>query len=297
MLEREGSYYRESGAVPVVSVVKLLIYGLLAAAILATIYAYLIHWNPFIYINFLGTLFFGAVVGAIAGTGGKSGKLRNTAVRGVLGFVVGLFALYFAWFVWLGATGVGWDPNPSVMWTKIKTINMIGAWSIRDLVAKGGFLWSVWGAEALLILGITAFVTCLTGKEVFCEKCQQWVEETDTFGPFSALDDPKAFKQALERGDFAQVEALAGVADPGNLQDETLVSLRCCPGCQDLAVMDVETITVTEKKGKTETDSDDLIERMLIAPERFRTLSAKWENLHRSSDDDDDDEESEEAED
>ena len=291
MLEREGSYYRESGAVPVLSVVKLLGFGFLAAAILGLIYAYLIHWNPFIYINFLGTVFFAAAVGAIAGTGGKSGKLRNTAVRGVLGIVVALFALYFSWFVWLGATGVGWNPNPSVMCSKIKTINMIGAWSIRDLVVKGGFLWFIWGAEALLILWIASFVTCISGKEVFCEKCKQWVEEKDAFGPFAALDDPKAFKQALERGDFAQIDGLAGVADPGEVQNQTVVSLRCCQGCQDLAVMDVQTITVKEKKGKIETDNDDLIERMLIAPERFRTLSEKWANLHRPDEDEDADEE------
>src|SRR4030095_13919240 len=75
--------------------------NLLAAGVvgfpLGLLYAYATTWLPFVYLNILMTIGYGALVGAIGVTILKRCRVRNNTVAAVGALASGLLVLYFIW--------------------------------------------------------------------------------------------------------------------------------------------------------------------------------------------------------
>jgi hypothetical protein len=75
MLNR--AYYAHSGRFTLAGIIGGVLVGSIAAIVFAFVYGYLVQYNPFIYINALGSVFFGALIGMAAGKFLKSGKVAQ----------------------------------------------------------------------------------------------------------------------------------------------------------------------------------------------------------------------------
>ncbi len=210
----QATYYSPSGKFGVSSLVLTPLLGCGAGAVLAFIYAYINSYNPFIYITFLATvgLAFGAATGAVIGL--QKGRARNRLVATALGFSVGVVTLYCSWafysYVLLqradveDVTLLGLLFNPFGLVSFITELNSQGAWSIKGSTPTGGFLWFVWGIEAVIIVGLPTFLGFTTAAAPFCERCLEWsVEMKNLFR--IALPAKDEVKQRLETLDTAYV--------------------------------------------------------------------------------------------
>src|SRR3982750_2429030 len=94
-------YYKPSGRFTLSGVALGLAGGFINGLILASVYAYLISYIPFIYPNFFLTIGYGLLLGFIVGSVMRWGKVRNRWVGAIVVLVVAAVSLYFSWAVWL----------------------------------------------------------------------------------------------------------------------------------------------------------------------------------------------------
>jgi len=274
-MQYEGGYYRESGKAPIKGIFITLLIGLGTAAICVPIYAYVIHWNPFVYINFLATLVVGLGIGLGIHIGSSVGNLRNGFVRLFLGLITIAFALYFLWFFKMGITTKQWLLfKPIELWNTINEVNVVGTWGVKDVIFKGGGLWAVWIIETIVIVWIALWMTFRAGKEIFCEQCSKWLE-AETYFPLSpVLMSRKEFRNTLERADFTCLEELDPITEITDAA--TKISLTCCHDCDSMSYVSVEFQQYKAVKDKVDTKEKMAVENLAINADRAQSLREKW---------------------
>ncbi len=105
----------------------------------------------------------------------RFGKIRSRFFSGLVGFVIGLAALHFAW-VWFLCVLTGRDlqvlwMDPFTLWDTVKDLGQAGIWT-RDGRVIGPteqFLW--WGGEALAII-LASTIIAAQQTRPFCEGVQ-----------------------------------------------------------------------------------------------------------------------------
>lgn len=89
--------YRHSGKFGATALVAVPLVGVLLGWPLGLAYAYLIKWIPFVYLNILLTIGYGALLGLAVGWTLQRCRVRNLPVTLVLAVVVGVAANYLQW--------------------------------------------------------------------------------------------------------------------------------------------------------------------------------------------------------
>lgn len=259
-------YYQSSGRFTPHGITFALLIGGGVAALLAALYALVDFYNPFIYVNFLGALFLGAVSGFAAKAGCQVGKIRNRTIQTLVVTGVGLLALYMSWTVYIfiltGYETFVYDPvNLAIV---IEKVGEIGVWGLRSSnKVKGWPLYGVWVIEAGIIFGFTVY-TGLSEPTPFCEACDSWPEEVDDALAFRALDIEKV-REELEGG---RPEALNSFARPDDEDGGALHKLKlyvcqqCEAGPHYLSALKLN-ISV-DKEGEVSVDEDMAIENLII---------------------------------
>src|SRR5947207_10136134 len=107
-------YYSHYGKFTLRGILFGVFIGAAAVALLAFVYVFLVQYNPFIYINALGSFFFAATMGTIAGKFLRNGNVRNNAIAILVGLAVGTVGLYVSWAVWVFALAHRADPPVDV---------------------------------------------------------------------------------------------------------------------------------------------------------------------------------------
>ena len=90
-------FYRQSGIVPPLGLLQTVFAGLGTAISLGVAYSYALVYIPIVHVHFLGTIFFGFILGYLIKNAARSGRIRNRFVPPAIGLVSGLVGLYFAW--------------------------------------------------------------------------------------------------------------------------------------------------------------------------------------------------------
>ena len=246
-----GLYYRHSGKFSIGGVFVAICIGLLVGLPCAWLYAYLIRWNPFVYINLLAAMGFGALIGFVVDSRLQSHKCRNVFITGLAVFVPVCFAYYLSWIVWLHIVTLvpigALLQNPMDMWKLIGAVNEAGTWSVRGDVMKGIPLWAIWACEAACIIGFAVYIAVHSIRESsYCENCDRFAKLTKGVcfvgaGTAPPVEDKAAFKnyrnglkshaaelkQHLELKDFSYAEKL-GSPDAMAWYSFDLAS---CPQC------------------------------------------------------------------
>ena len=275
-----SNYYKPSGKFSPISFVYLLLVCVIAMPILATIYAYLIWYIPFVYINFLITAGLGFAIGiAVWQIVIKLGKVRNYGLAILLALIAALAAYYFQWVVWTNLVLISSDEesqllrllsNPSYLSQLIGFINESGTWSFKGAVVSGTFLTIIWIIELLIIIGVAIFIAIPHSKHPFNETLDEWFKEEE-LPAFTYIDNPNSFKQAAEQGNW---EALAETLQLADRQaSHSLFTAYVSGNDYYLSVYNVK--AKTNNKGKVEFDTDEFMKYLHINKTIYDMLKAK----------------------
>jgi hypothetical protein len=274
-------YYQHSGNYSASGVLGSLLGGAAATVVLAFVYAYVILYCPFIYINFFASLFFGGVVGFVGTTLLKRQKVRNNQVAAAAGLVLGLIAVYAQWIVWMfgflgradveGRSLLALALDPSFLWSLILEVNNQGAWNIKGSTPTGGVLWAVWGIEALLIGGAAFFVAkSMMESEPYCESCGSWCEEEGDIAQLQPCDSAE-MKHRMESKDLGFLERLGARAD--DARNWMQVGLHKCKQCGMTNTLKIDEVTVTvDKKNKESKSTKTVLENLLVSSTECETI-------------------------
>lgn len=274
-----SQYYRHSGAVSGAGLILGTLGALVGVAIAAALYAVIIFYIPLAgTITFLLAAGFGGVAGFVAGLCLQWGKLRNGGIAFAVSGLLALEALYVSWAVWasllLRSSEVAVSPwvlleHPGVLWSLVNEINQVGAWSFRGFQPTGGFLWFLWGLEALIVVGLTVGVSMGILTLPFCERCERWSQLDEDVARFS---DPvsDSLKSDVEAGG---VDYLRALGKP-SVKDTTWLraDLHHCGACEGLHALSLSKVSVTEHKGERRENAQTILQHLLIPKSAAATL-------------------------
>jgi len=298
-----GLYYKHSGKFFMGGLLVAVFIGLLVGLPCAWLYAWLIHWNPLIYVDVLASFGFGGIIGAAIESSLESHKCRNVPVAGLAAFLVVVISYYVSWAVWLRALThfptMAFLLNPVAMWKTILAVNEVGAWSLRGDVVKGIPLWIAWGLEAACIIGIAVYTAVHAMQQAsYCEGCDRFakllkgvcfagagtappIQEKAAFKSYrqGLKQQATELKQHLETKDFSYVEQL-GAVQPGAIAWYKF-DLVSCPQCNMTHTLRVTQLQnkIEGKKVKSETTESEVLRQLLLSSTEADTLRKLGEKL------------------
>lgn len=279
--------YVHSGAAPSLGILMSLGAGLAAAAGLGIAYGYLMFWIPFVYLNFLMTIFFGIIIGYIVFAAGKAGKVRNSALIGVVGLVCAIAGLYFAWAGYIGGlvNKSGEDApfvvlNPAAILDVGGLLLEKGAWTLFGGTPTGTILFILWLLEALIIVGAGGLIAWSSiGELPFCEGCDAWTEVRKGFKKL----DPQVMQGAIEKLAGGDVSGLREIpaSKPGS--GFVRVDLATCKTCQASTFVSLVVVQMKMEKGEVkEEEADTLVKNLQISAEEYEHVKASGAPLKQA---------------
>lgn len=275
-IQPAGKYYRHSGKFELMGPVYMLAAGAAGAVAMGAAYGYGSFYIPLVYLNLLLVVAYGFGLGLCVQWGARRGKVRNGPLLLLCGLAVGLFAEYtnWVWYFFALTKQETFAYLPADVWQLILAVNQQGVWSVFDSTPTGIELWLYWGAEALVIVGLSTFVPWLNLRGVpFCEPCSRWVDGQETLSPLDPVADPKGFRSRLEQGDYAPLKTLHKL--PQESSAFTSVTLLKCPGCQASNYLSAQAVTLTkDKKGKVNRKQVNLIENLVLSADNYRGIKS-----------------------
>ena len=267
-----ATYYQPSGKFAPQGPILGLLMGAAVSVPAAFLYDYGIVSIPEAKLRGICTLVFGALIGALAGLGMSWGKVRNIVVAASVGFTASLFGLYLSWDAWVLHlihpdrwlfNLVAPASHPHRLWQAMLAINTVGTWSFGSgsKPDHGVFLWIVWSAETLLMLGVgTLAAVAMVQRRPFCERCDQWCTQKSHlyFAPNFPGDQLKA---QLESQNIAGLEKLTVGSKK---QSHFRIDLHTCGNCHML-----NTLSLYQNLPK---NSHSLVNKLLITPDQAAVI-------------------------
>jgi len=267
--------YRPSGGLNPLS---LALFAALAVAGIAAAFVYqlLMNWIPIIQLKFLATLGFGAALGAGAMFSVNRGHLRNKLVAAVLTLAVSGTALAASYYWdYRRALSQIADKEEGTTVDQLKEELPLGkylelkkkmGWKMkRGGSVEGGMVTFLWVLEAVMVLGLAAFMGVGASMGTYCEKCKRWCE-SHAFAVWGRTQgDAEPF---IKSGDLG---ALAGIEGGGTDRSVNLTfTLEACTGCRDTGFLTVEEKRVShDKKGRQKTHGVTLIHDAILSAEQL----------------------------
>ncbi len=250
--------------------------GIVAGLILALVYAYVTIYSPIAgYVSILFVLGLGFGVGFLMAYGAITSKCRNPTFLKAAGVLTGVFTLYAAWvffeFVLLkrGGAEITWANlpamffSPATIWDIAKSINVEGWYSLSSFTPSGIVLWIFWAIEAAIII---VMITVLTGfsidDEVFCERCNQWLEADQPLA--LAIPETEDLQTRASAGEIDALEALAPATDVDF--PRLAVEIKECGRCHGFTTYQVKLADQeVDDDGKTKDEVNDLTQVLLVS--------------------------------
>ncbi len=261
-------YYRHSGRFTPAAVLFTLLIGLAVAALGGALYGVIVYYMPIVYINVLLTIGLGVGLGMFVGKLAMARHVRNVPVVLFLGVLCGIVAEYaaFVGWVYVVTSRQVLALNPAELFLILEAIAETGVWSLKKTTVNGGFLISIWGIEALVIIGgAVRLAYSEIARTPYCETCARWLKETTVIGPYRPVHDAAGLKASLEQGDFAVLGNIAPLKQDDPIDRFAEYELIDCPTCDEMAVVTIRNVTLTaDKEGKITRKDANIIDRLLI---------------------------------
>jgi uncharacterized tellurite resistance protein B-like protein len=247
--------YTPSGTITLYSISMGVLFGIVTAAGAGWLYQLLVGWNSLIYLNFLATFIYGAVIGLAVGLGLQFGKCRNVILGVVLAFFMAVIGDMLAFrFVY---------PGMEAIRTQVTNGWVISRFGFPvGIPLNGPAVYLVWAAEFILIC-ITAMAAATIGPaEPFCERCQQWTKKQH-LGKIPNIDEGYLLK-ALRKGDLQPF-----LDFPPKASWKTVsYDLYSCPRCRQGRYLRV--MLEWEEEGKEQKEA--LLEYAIVTNEQIAEL-------------------------
>jgi hypothetical protein len=262
--------YRHSGSIPIVGGLLSVTLGLGVALVGGFAYAYAFRWIPIIYLNFLITLVFAALIGGAVYFGGHVGKVRNTLFSVVVGFLCALFGMWVYWgaYAWaLGGVDLGilaWSPGFLIVFAQELFQN--GSWGLTsDAPVTGWVLVGLWVVEFGVISVVAVIAASLDSETAFCEQCQEWTTMEKGVAQLDADGTEPAWVQ-ITAGDLVGLAEFQP-APPGALRFVRL-DLGSCPQCTSSRFLSIKRIEITHnKKGEPKENETSVVTNAVLTPQ------------------------------
>ncbi len=251
----KSRYYQPSGTAPVGGIISGMVTALAVAFVLGGLYGIIDHYNPFIYINFLGALMLGAVSGGVVRWRVSQGKIRSRAIARLMAVAAGFASLYCAWGAYLTAL-FEWDiivVDPIQMFHFINGVAQVGAWEMKGTRPLGMALYSIWAIEAGVVL-FFAYNAALDNEIPYCEDCNEWTTSklTNVHVP---LMEATTLNEDLETENYEPF--LANCSQPVVDAEHLVVTVNGCENC------DMHYLKVDRVKPKADGDG---FETKMVTP-------------------------------
>ena len=267
--------YQHSGKAPLVSVLLSVAAGLIVALVGAFLYAWSVQWIPLIFLNFLATVFYAAIVGWAVGGVARAGKVRSLTAVGLASLLCMAAGVWLYWgaSIWaMGGREVGWNAwRPDVLWAFVEHLYVNGSWGIKNgNPVTGLFLAAVWVVEIGMLLGI-AWVTALACVgQPFCESCGQWTQTEKRVAAFDAEGHEPVWQRVITDDLPALGEVPLLVEDKAKY---VRLDFAKCPNCENSNFMTLQAVHITtDNKGNVETIERKLIEHGVLTAEQSQII-------------------------
>lgn len=268
----QAVFYKHSGKGVEAGLVASLFVAFPAILALAAVYAVAVAFIPIVgYVTFLLAGGFGWGAAWVVGKTLRWAKARNTALPMIVTVALVVLAYGFSWVVWTysmlasnGVTSVGFGELMlpwNLLFIMIE-ISRVGAWSIMDFVPTGVFLWLLWAAEAVLVIGAAIFGATAYGIiEPFCERCKQFCMPEMALATIPAVDSQELGDRILAR-DF---EVLAETFE--QLGEGYYHILQCsrCPSCDEMATLSLYRVIPRVDENGNPNDLLEPVVRQMLA--------------------------------
>jgi len=258
---------------------------LIISTLLAFAYAYSVIYIPIVgYLSFLLTIGFALGVGFSTAVTLQFFKTRNSVFAFCFGLGSGIFALYAAWVTF---EYVLWNKdvteniellrlasNPLIVWRVACLVAEKGWYSIRSTTPTGAVLWTFWGIEACVIVGVSAYMSHSFIKDsVFCEACRGWTDDHKNKLTFEFIDESE-LKEKLINQDLTFLNDIIKV----KRTQESFYRIDCsvCCTCDNLYTLSLLRVSKTwDKEGKETEKAKTILKNLFISKETFKQLAGK----------------------
>ena len=227
----------------------LLIMGVMVF-VLSYIYASIIVYNPFSFLNGFVFLIGCITLAGITRWGVQKTRFQSKQEKILLGATIGLITLYFTWTLYLKVSFSGHVNeiflHPLVIWEgMIKLANE--GWNMEwpesgDLLlwVHGDMLWFAWGIEALGFLIVPIFYAYQTKPPVivFCKTCNKWADK-ESFLVF-LFSDEEELKQNFMAQDLSFLKKAKRTRH--NALVFYVISVKWCDTCDGLYTLSLQKI-------------------------------------------------------
>lgn len=221
------------------------------------------------------------------GAAGRKAKVRNDVLVLKYGFGFGFLCTYTQWPFWIyffqyynsiEHFELIWLANPMTVWAEIVEINKNGGWELFGWQPTGFILWTFWVLEWLVIsFGTFCGLFFMLGESenIFCESCNRWAEKVFTSPPLKPIEDNDHLRSELEMGDFSVLETLYPQPGEARINPEgpdtsfTRLKVMACKQCDNLHVLDVIEISVTEDEDGDVEQKEKVVINNLLVESRF----------------------------
>jgi len=266
-------FYRHSGKFGAHGPFLAVLAAVTAGYPLGIVYAYLIKWIPFIYLNFFITAGYGLIFGLMTMALLKFAKVRNSAIALLTGLAVGLCGWYLNWngFVHAMAKSSPALIMPEQLLKLMKYLYENGSWGIgfsSSSPVTGIPLAMVWLVEAGIIVGVSAIVGYgAVSHTPFCEMHDCWLDEEKQFDKLDAFVLPEQIA-AFKAGNIAPLEqARPRVPASGNF---ARLKIRYSAKCDEFCTLSIENVSVSlDKDGKQQEKTEPVMTNLLLPKTMF----------------------------
>ncbi len=296
-----SKFYQPSGRFSSSAFVTLFLLSFLFLPIFATIYVFFVRLLP--YFNFVFVGIFGISISFVTMMAIALGKVRNTKVALLMGFLACFFAYYFHWVVWvvsvhndhlaggnMFAQAFNLMVDPDNLLHHISTINDKGTWSLsnsrgtivwrKPKPVSGGFLGFLWFIEFLIIFGVGMISSWKEAYKPFDEDREDWVEPED-LPVMQFIEDVDSVSSDLNRG---RCDAIAkiGVGLNGEEEDHSLFKLYL--GVNGKNYLTIKNVKKTKNaKGRVEFITHKIVDLISVNQELVSVLKGKETGIESSS--------------
>ena len=252
-----------------------LLSGLLVALLGGFLYAWSVQWIPLIYINFLATLAYAAIVGGAVGVVARMGKIRSNLAVGLLtlfAMTVGIW-LYWGASIWaMGGREVGINAwRPVVLSEFVQHLFEHGSWGLKNgAPVTGWFLVTVWIVEIGLLLGVAWATAVACVSQPFCESCNEWTETETAVARFDANGHESVWQRVI-------TDDLPALGEVPLLTEDKPKFVRLdfakCPKCENSNFMTLQAVEITtDSKGNTKTNERKLLSHGILTAEQSQII-------------------------
>ena len=288
--------YKPAGGFGVSTFFYLLV-SLIAATLLAIVYAFGLRYIPFIYISVVMTGVFGVALGMLGAMVVKRGHCRNTMLAALIGLLLCLFGVaakhYVQYRMLVEAeteAQIKYELNegtlkPSAVESERKEIrkwvmdqvSFLGHFKARanqgmaigrrgnGAPMKGVFIYSIWAIELGIVLYLGLMPSVNAAKEPYSEKLGMWADETEEamYLPISSNEMVEQIKSATT------VEELLEIPIPKSLgsQRHAMYDIHSVPGVEmEDAYLSVKLLIKSiDKEGKEQLEETYLVKNAILS--------------------------------